>query len=240
MLDKLRRFFSGGGEPPVTRERLVRPRAGGAARRPAGSRIARGNPRQGSPSPLAAPQANAEVAPEEIACPNCGEPMIAGWGTTCGKCRPTMVGPKTFFSPDGHIAMPSSTSSGLVLGWLVILRSVDDVKIGTLVELDRDQVVLSRGEMATDAATRTLVFEDAFMSNGHAVLRRPRGGQRSDAFTIRDRQNPGPSANGTFVNEHKLRAGEELQLGDGDVVKVGASELLFRALWLPPAESQQR
>jgi FHA domain len=240
VLDKLRRLFSGSAAPPVARERLVRPRPG-AAKRPAGSRIPRGSAAGRGPASIAVvSETGSEGPPEEIACPSCGEPMIAGWGTTCGKCRPSMVAPKTMFTEDGHLALPSLASAGLVLGWLVILRSVDEEQIGRLVELDRDTVVLSRGDMAADPTTCVLSFQDAFMSSGHAVLRRPFGGQRSDAFTIRDRQNPGPSANGTFVNAHKLRAGEEMRLGDGDVVKVGASELLFRALWLPPAESRHR
>jgi pSer/pThr/pTyr-binding forkhead associated (FHA) protein len=170
--------------------------------------------------------------------------MIAGWGTTCGKCRPSMVAPKTFFGADGQLALPPSMSTamspGLALGWVVILRSVDNAQIGTLVELDRDNVILSRGEMAADSLARVVAVDDVFMSNGHAILRRPRGGQRTDAFTIRDRQEPGPSANGTFVNSHRLRPGEELRLGDGDVIKVGATELVFRALWLPPSDSPRR
>jgi hypothetical protein len=237
VLDKLKKLFSGGSEPAAARERLVRPRAGGGARRPAGSRIPKGNaPSRGAASMASTP----ERPPEEIACPNCGEPMIAGWGTTCGKCRPHMVAPKTMFTEDGGLALPSLNSAGLVLGWLVVMRSVDDGQIGTLVELDRDVIILSRGEMPADPTSRVVSFQDVFMSSGHATLRRPYGGQRSDAFTIRDRQNPGPSANGTFVNEHKLRAGEEVRLGDGDIVKVGASEMLFRVLWLPPAEHRAR
>jgi len=37
---------------------------------------------------------------QEIPCPNCGEPMLPGWGTTCGKCRPTLVAAKTMFLSD--------------------------------------------------------------------------------------------------------------------------------------------
>jgi pSer/pThr/pTyr-binding forkhead associated (FHA) protein len=40
--------------------------------------------------------------------------------------------------------------------------------------------------------------------------------------------------NGTFVNSHKLTPGEVIRLADGDVLKVGATEMLFKSLWLPP------
>jgi pSer/pThr/pTyr-binding forkhead associated (FHA) protein len=73
------------------------------------------------------------------------------------------------------------------------------------------------------------------MSSGHAVLQRPGTGERTDAFTIHDRDNPGPSANGTFVNSRKLGPGEVVRLSDGDFVKLGATEMLFKALWLPPS-----
>jgi pSer/pThr/pTyr-binding forkhead associated (FHA) protein len=75
-------------------------------------------------------------------------------------------------------------------------------------------------------------FADTFMSSGHAVLSRPQGGRRDEAFEIRDRESA-PSANGTFVNSRRLVPGEVMRLGDGDVVKVGATELVFRSLWLP-------
>jgi pSer/pThr/pTyr-binding forkhead associated (FHA) protein len=77
-------------------------------------------------------------------------------------------------------------------------------------------------------------FDDTFMSSGHAVLNRPNSGDRTDAFTIHDRDNPSPSVNGTFVNSHKLTPGEVIRLADGDVVKLGATEMLFKSLWLPP------
>ena len=32
-----------------------------------------------------------DIAQGEVPCPNCGEPMLPGWGTTCGKCRPNLV-----------------------------------------------------------------------------------------------------------------------------------------------------
>ena len=175
-----------------------------------------------------------------MVCPNCGEPMLAGWGTTCGKCRPTMVAPKTMFGVDGSAVKPGA--SGMVLGWLVVLRSIDKARAGQLHELDAEEVMLSRvgAFAASDLAANVGLVElsDEYMSSAHSVLRRPKTRARTDAFTLRDRWDPGPSANGTFVNSHKLGAGEEMRLADGDVIKVGATELLFKSLWLPAADAR--
>src|SRR5262249_42607141 len=37
------------------------------------------------------------VIPElaEHPCPNCGQPMLAAWGATCGRCKPKLAYPKT-------------------------------------------------------------------------------------------------------------------------------------------------
>ncbi len=175
-----------------------------------------------------------ESAPAEIPCPNCGEPMLAGWGTTCGKCRPHLVGAKTMFFAPGQVELPAShAGAGMTLGWLIVIRTNDEAKKGELVDLDAD-AVLSRADAPPIGAAKLVAFDDGFMSSGHAVLSRPQTGERTDAFTIRDRDRPGPSANGTFVNSHKLVKGEIVRLADGDIIKVGTTELLFKSLWLPP------
>lgn len=159
--------------------------------------------------------------------------MLPGWGTTCGKCRPHLVPAKTMFLAAGQVALPPQAVGGMTLGWLVVIRSIDEQQRGTLIELDRPRVVLSRVGAAPSGRDRLVEFNDTYMSSAHAVLGRPASGGRDDAFTIRDRQNPA-SANGTFVNSRRLAAGEVLRIADGDVVKVGATELLFKSLWLPP------
>lgn len=164
--------------------------------------------------------------------------MFSGWGTTCGKCRPNLVAPKTLFLSGNDVGQALRAAGGMTLGWLVVIRAAEENRQGTLVELDRPTVVLSRAGAPPSGADKLVEFDDSFMSSGHAVLRSPPGGNRDGAFTIADRDNPSPSANGTFVNAHKLEPGEVIRLSDGDVIKVGATELLFKSLWLPPAGSR--
>lgn len=159
--------------------------------------------------------------------------MLAGWGTTCGTCRPNLVPAKTMFLARGQVALAVEAHAGMTIGWLVVIRSIDEQQRGTLIELDRARLVLSRAGAEPAGADRVVTFDDTYMSSAHAVLSRPATGNRDDAFTIRDRQNPA-SANGTFVNSRKLGPGEVVRLGEGDIIKVGATELLFKALWLPP------
>jgi hypothetical protein len=78
-------------------------------------------------------------------------------------------------------------------------------------------------------------FADEFMSCGHASVSRPTTCDRSEAFAIRDRVEPGLSANGTLVDSHKLGRGEVVKLSEGDMVRVGTTEMVFKSLWLPPA-----
>jgi hypothetical protein len=215
---------------------------GGGTRRPARPRAARSDPglspgvrprsSSGAFEPLDAP-AGEPASHAEIPCPNCGEPMLTGWGTTCGKCRPNLVGAKTMFFAPGQVELPAQAAGGMTLGWLIVIRTGDDSKKGALIELDAD-AVLSRADAPPTGAAKLVPFDDGFMSSGHAVLSRPLTGERTDAFTIRDRDRPGPSANGTFVNSHKLVKGEIVRLADGDMIKVGTTELLFKSLWLPP------
>jgi hypothetical protein len=175
-----------------------------------------------------------DVAPVETACPSCGAPMLAGWGTTCGKCRPAFVAPKTLFFSANDVVLPAHAATGMTLGWLVVVRTDDQSQQGALLDLDRPIVVLSRTGAPPVGADKVVQFPDNFMSSGHAVLRSPQTGENTDPFTISDRANPSPSVNGTFVNSHRLDAGEILRLSDGDTIRVGNTELLFKSLWLPP------
>jgi hypothetical protein len=124
---------------------------------------------------------------------------------------------------------------GLSLGWLVVLSSLDAQHNGALIELCTPVTVLSRGAQANTANETWIDFNDKFVSNGHAIIHRPQRAVSDEAFTIRDREVPGPSANGTFVNSRKLAPGEIVELSEGDIVRVGRTEVMFKSLWLAPS-----
>jgi len=124
---------------------------------------------------------------------------------------------------------------GLSLGWFVVLSSLDAQQAGSLVELTTPVTLLSRGGQPATAMETWIDFNDKFISNGHAVVHRPKRAAADEAFTIRDREVPGPSANGTFVNSRKVAPGEVIELSEGDIVRVGRTELIFKSLWLSPS-----
>lgn len=159
--------------------------------------------------------------------------MLASWGATCGNCRPRMASPKTMFmsTVDGKGA---PTVPGISLGWLVVLSSLDARYTGSLLELTTPVTILSRGGQENSSMETWVDFNDKFISNGHALIYRPKQAAQDEAFTVRDREVPGPSANGTFVNSHKLSPGEVAELSEGDIVRVGRTELMFKSLWLSP------
>jgi pSer/pThr/pTyr-binding forkhead associated (FHA) protein len=149
-----------------------------------------------------------------------------------------MAAPKTMYLSAAEVQGVAATP-GLSLGWLVVLQSPDEKRRGAIFELTAPVSVLSRGVRSATANEEWFGIDDEFVSSGHAIVHRPQGSDRSDSFTIRDRESPGPSANGTFVNSHKLRQGEIAQLSEGDIVRLGTTELIFKSLWLPPGGSRQ-
>jgi hypothetical protein len=171
---------------------------------------------------------------EEQACPNCGQPMLASWGATCGNCRPRMASPKTMYMSTVD-AKGAAVAPGISLGWFVVLSSLDARHAGALIELSTPVTVLSRGAQENTSMETWIEFNDKFISNGHALVYRPQRAAPDEAFTVRDREIPGPSANGTFVNSHKLAPGEVVELSEGDIVRVGRTELMFKSLWLSPS-----
>jgi hypothetical protein len=159
--------------------------------------------------------------------------MLAAWGTTCGSCRPGMAAPRTLNL--SAVRSEDASGAGLALGWLVVMQTPDEKRQGTLIELGEPISVLSRGARSV-AGQEWLDFNDEFMSNGHALILRPVQQTRASTFSIRDRHEPGPSANGTFVNGRRLAAGENENLSEGDLIRVGVTELIFKSLWLPPCD----
>jgi hypothetical protein len=127
----------------------------------------------------------------------------------------------------------TTDSPALELAWLVVLSSPEEGRAGEIHPLPPGSLILTR-KPAQDAATipGQLAFLDDFLSSGHAIIRKlpDRAG-----WTIEDRPSPSPSANGTFVNAHQVEASEGYVLCDGDVIRIGTTELFFRALILPGA-----
>jgi hypothetical protein len=184
------------------------------------------HPRRPRPAPL--------VRAQEQACPHCGEPMLAAWGVTCGACRPGIAAPRRL-ELSAVLRPGDLPAQGLALGWLVVTQTPDEARQGSLIELGAPLTVLSRGARSA-AGQEWFDFADEFMSNGHALCARPAPDERDPGFSIRDRQDPGPSANGTFVNGRRLTPGQDAHLSEGDVIRVGVTELVFKSLWLPPSD----
>jgi predicted RNA-binding Zn-ribbon protein involved in translation (DUF1610 family) len=176
---------------------------------------------------------------EEMACPNCGQTMLSAWGSTCGNCRPRLALPKTIYLSPQDVCSEQA-GPGLCLGWFAILSSPDESKTGLLIELVTPVTVFSRGGALSENSETWIDINDKFISSGHAVVSRPHRNQKTEAFSIRDRYVPGPSANGTFVNSSKLKPADVVELSEGDVVRIGRTEMVFKSLWLEPVGVQSR
>ena len=232
MFDKLKQWLAGAGLQSRPRPMRSRP----VARKQGSVR-----PSRSAPGPVGAPGATnfdrdrpaASARAVERPCPNCGQPMLAAWGSSCGNCRAGIATPKTL-SLSALVAPGSASVPGFSLGWLVVVQSPDEKRIGSLIQLAAPTSVLSRGVRSPAPDQEWFDFADEFMSCGHATVHRPAGADRKQDFAIRDRMDPGPSANGTFVDSHKLGHGEIVKLGEGDIVRVGTTEMVFKSLWLPP------
>ncbi|MCG5056045.1 MAG: FHA domain-containing protein [Myxococcales bacterium] len=175
----------------------------------------------------------ADDEPVEETCKTCGEPLLVEWGGVCPNCKPKIASPKTLFAARSDLFGATAVS----LGWLVVLRSPDAPQQGTLLELEQAQNILTRAGAPALPGARLYAFNDEYMSVGNATIRRPFGGDRDAAFTLEDRRTPGPSANGTWHNARRLGPSEVVMLGDGDIVRVGTTEFLFKSLWLPPGSA---
>ena len=124
----------------------------------------------------------------------------------------------------------------MVLGWLVVLQSRRGGR-GQLIELSELATVLSREDGPPSPGVRWYAFDDSYMSSGHATVRRPRIGKQDSPFVIEERRgSAGPSSNGVFVNARRVDPGKARELSDGDVIRLGTTELQFKSLWLPPGE----
>src|SRR5688572_29353780 len=157
--------------------------------------------------------------------------MLSDWGATCGRCRPAIPAPRTLVL--SQLDASAFVSPPLALGWLLVIRSPDPQRVGALLELSAPRAVVSRKGVTPVGGADLIDFEDDFMSTYHATVFRPARDAQDAPFTLQDRQEPGPSANGTFLNSHRLAGDERASLSDGDSVRLGTTEFIFKSLWLP-------
>jgi hypothetical protein len=163
---------------------------------------------------------------EEEICPECGQPKLRAWGTTCGTCR----------LATGHlreaelVAQQRPGIPPLTFAWLVVVSSSDQTKSGRVIPLSHAMHVITRDGSVTGNPGE-VVLRDNFLSAGHAVIRLVIGAELS--FTLEDRREPGPSSHGTFLGGRRLEPGEAAPLCDYDEIRVGTTELVFRSLSIP-------
>jgi hypothetical protein len=160
-------------------------------------------------------------------CPQCGQPMLRSWGATCGACRP----PVGHARDEERIAAARQGQRSLTLAWLVIIDTPDAAQDGAVLGIDQPVIVLTR-HGAVAGVPGEIALRDDFLSAGHALIKSVTTGNELQ-FTLEDRLQPGPSANGTFLNGRRLGHGEAAPLCDGDEIRVGSTELVFRDLFVP-------
>jgi hypothetical protein len=120
-------------------------------------------------------------------------------------------------------------AAGRLLAWLLVIRSEDQGMEGQLVPLFAPETVLGRGGRGSSQPAGHVRFHDLFMSEPHALLT-----QTGDPDApLRMRERPGaPTNNGTFHNGRRLGPGAQVDLRDGDRLRLGTTELVVKTLWL--------
>jgi pSer/pThr/pTyr-binding forkhead associated (FHA) protein len=126
-----------------------------------------------------------------------------------------------------EVTQPETPPAGQFLAWLLVIRSEDAGMEGQLLELRAGETTLGRRGPASRSGAAFL-FEDAFMSDPHVLLSRT--GKRGP---LRLRERAGLSTNnGTFINDRRLAPREEIDVFDGDRIRLGTTELVVKTLWL--------
>ncbi len=168
-------------------------------------------------------------------CPNCGQPMLAGvgidlWKLSSGNLRSQDAQPVC-----GGCAgrVPNSGAQlGLAGGCAIARRKANRLAH----PVGRSQPRCSAAGFAMPSPDEEWFdFADEFMSCWTCHSQSP-SRQRPQAGICHSRpRGSRPSANGTFVDSHKLGPGEVVKLSEGDIVRVGTTEMVFKSLWLPPS-----
>src|SRR3954470_14273503 len=131
-------------------------------------------------------------------CPQCGQPMLRGWGATCGQCRnPLGHARAAHLIKAARMAQPSMT-----LGWLVVIDGPDEGCWGAALPIESSVTTVTR-QCAEVGLPGEVVLRDDFLSAVRALVTLPPDGNEG-SFPLEDRRAPGPSANGTFLNGRRL------------------------------------
>jgi hypothetical protein len=131
----------------------------------------------------------------------------------------------------GAIAAAAPGQRSLTLAWLVVVDSPDTAQDGAVLPVDQPVIVLTRHGAVGRRARRDRPARRLPLGRPRPDQERGRGAELQ--FTLEDRREPGPSANGTFLNGRRLAHGEAAALCDGDEIRVGSTEIVFRNLFVP-------
>src|SRR5262249_45391546 len=123
---------------------------------------------------------------DEELCPECGQPKLRGWGSTCGVCR----APLGQLREAELVARRRPGAPSLALAWLVVVDCPDAGRNGEVIPLPAASNVITR-EGAVTGLPGEVVLRDDFLSAGHAQIRVELTGDLR--FVLEDRRDPGPS-----------------------------------------------
>ena len=188
-----------------------------------------------APLPVAAPSAApasvempAPVAAGPVLCPSCGA-MNSQGGAFCEECgaslsaapQRSVPAPVAISSPTAAPAPAAVPVSGVVP---VAVARPRLVVSGTSVEfpLDREVILLGRNSPADGIFPEvdlTEIDTGSYISRRHGRITR-----QATAFLYEDMG----SSNGSFINGNKLTAKTQIELHDGDTLRLGRTEMCFR------------
>ncbi len=183
-----------------------------------------------APEPAYAAPASVEmpapVASGPVLCPSCGA-MNSQGGAFCEDCGASLssasarVAPvPVSVSPSAPVSAPAS-ASGVVP---IAVARPRLVVSGTSVEfpLDREVILLGRNSPADGIFPEvdlTEVDTGSYISRRHGRITR-----QATAFLYEDMG----SSNGSFINGNKLVPKTQIELHDGDTLRLGRTEMCFR------------
>ena len=123
---------------------------------------------------------------------------------------PSLLKTKISGAPTPDSSNATASTRRKLRGWLV---TFDDEDFGV------DFKVLEGKNTIGSNSINDITVSDKEVSGSHALLL-----CRNDKFVIRDEM----SSNGTFINETEISPSQPVDLSDGDIVRFGKTNFLFR------------